>query len=83
MPHNTPQYSSADRQVLNMFKDEYRQKVDSKERDALLRSKIFPSMFNHWKTPPESLTEEEKSRRLKVSTHTITELSMFQAEHRI
>jgi hypothetical protein len=50
-----------------MFKDEYRQKVDSKQRDSLLRSKIFPSMFNHWNMMPESLTEDEKSRRIKVS----------------
>jgi hypothetical protein len=40
----------------------------TKERDVLLRTKIFPSMFNHWKTPLQSLTEEEKCGRLKVST---------------
>jgi hypothetical protein len=50
-----------------MFKDEYRRKIDSKQRDELLRSKIFPSMFNHWKTSPDTLTEEEKSVRSKVS----------------
>jgi hypothetical protein len=50
-----------------MFKDEYRRKVDSKQRDVMLRAKIFPSMFNHWGTPPEALTEDEKSKRLRVS----------------
>jgi hypothetical protein len=67
MPRNVPRYSPEDRKVLNMFKDEYRRKVDSKQRDELLRSKIFPSMFNYWKTAPNTLTEEEKSVRSKVS----------------
>ena len=52
-----------------MFKDEYRKKLDSKQRDVMLRSKIFPSMFNHWNMTPDSMTEEEKSCRLKVSPH--------------
>jgi hypothetical protein len=59
MPRNVPQYSPEDRKVLNMFKDEYWRKIDSKQCDELLRSKIFPSMFNHWKIAPDTLTEEE------------------------
>jgi hypothetical protein len=67
MPRRTPQYSVEDCDVLNTFREEYRQKVDIQQRNTMLRSKIFPSMFNHWKTPPESLSEKEKSDRLKVS----------------
>jgi hypothetical protein len=70
MLRSAPQYSLEDRKVIKMFKDEYGRMADTKEWDVLLRTKIFPSMFNHWKTPLQSLTEEEKSGRLKVSTCT-------------
>jgi hypothetical protein len=66
MARTTPQYSIEDRNVLNTFKEEYRRKVDVQQRNTMLRSKIFPSMFNHWRTPLESLSEKEKSDRLKV-----------------
>jgi hypothetical protein len=74
MPRNVPRYSPEDRKVLSTFKDEYRRKVDSKQRDELLRSKIFPSVFNHWKTAPDTLTEEEKSVRSKVSASAVHQI---------
>ena len=82
MSRNAPLYSKEDLKVLNMFKEEYRRLVDSKQRDAMLRTKIFPSMFNHWKEKPDCFPEEEKELRLKVRIHSQMQSQFINANNR-
>jgi len=47
-PRSQCSLTTADRNVINKYRDEYRSKTTTQERINLLRDNIFVDIFNHW-----------------------------------
>jgi hypothetical protein len=61
------QYSNEERNILQKYKAAYKATINHSERDLLLRSRIFPDMYNFWFQKEQVMpTETETAVRRKV-----------------
>lgn len=60
------EYTPEERAVLGKYKEEYKSKTTTEEREMLLRTRILVDIFNHWHTQNVDLSPEEGHTRIKV-----------------
>jgi hypothetical protein len=62
-------YSPEERRVIGIYKEEYRSKTTTDERDSLFKSHILVDIFAHWfhnQEISESISEKDVAKRVKV-----------------
>lgn len=57
-----PIYSSEERAVLNIHKDEYRRATTSDARSQIFRSRVVVDIFKHWQSKGKAPQGEEETR---------------------
>jgi hypothetical protein len=63
------EYSPEERRVIGVYKEEYKSKTTTDERDSLFKSHILVDIFAHWfhnQEILETISEEEVGKRVKV-----------------
>lgn len=63
------EYTSEERDVLGKYKEEYKNRTTTDERESLFQNHILVDMFTHWfhKGEISEDMEEEVGNRIKVS----------------
>lgn len=68
-PRGKSLLTTADKNIINKYKEDYRSKSTTEERSALLRDHILVDIFNFWYNNgviPADLTAEQLSERIQV-----------------